>query len=105
LLHKYIKCKHQHSGRGLLLTISTSICKYLYAGEIRVKTHFKSMETHSSIQGRRHQPIRVQYSASHGFLGPLVQATDLDKSYYQWISEEGPPGSQPAKAGPIRSRS
>ena len=76
----------------------------MYAGEIRVKTHFKSMETHSSIQGRRHQPIRVQYSASHGFLGPLVQATDLDKSYYQWISDEGPPCSHPAKDGPIRGR-
>ena len=34
-LHKHIKCKHQHSGRGLLLTISTSVGKYLYAGELR----------------------------------------------------------------------
>ena len=52
LLHKHMKCKHQHSGRGLLLTISTSVGKYLYAGEIRVKTHFKSMETHSTDQGK-----------------------------------------------------
>ena len=37
LLHKYIKCEHQHSGRGLLLTISTSVGKYLYAGELREK--------------------------------------------------------------------
>ena len=35
LQHKYIKCKHQYSGRGLLLTISMNVGKYLYAGEIR----------------------------------------------------------------------
>ena len=52
LLHKYIKCKHQHSGRGLLLTISTSVGKYLYAGEIRVKTHFMSRKTHSIDQAK-----------------------------------------------------
>ena len=47
-----MKCKHQHSGRGLLLTITTSIGNYLYAGEIRVKTHFMSRETHSTDQGK-----------------------------------------------------
>ena len=52
LLHKHMKCKHQHSGWGLLLTISTSVGKYLYAGEIRVKTHFMSRETHSTDQGK-----------------------------------------------------
>ena len=52
LLHKYIKCKHQYSGRGLLLIISMSVVKYLYAGEISVKTHFMSRETHSTNQDK-----------------------------------------------------
>ena len=30
-----------------------SVGKYLYAGEIRVKTHFKSMETHFSVKDKR----------------------------------------------------
>ena len=47
-----MKCKHQHSGRGLLLTISTSVGKYLYAGELWEKTHFMSRETHSTDQGK-----------------------------------------------------
>ena len=81
-MHKYIKCEHQHSGRGLLLAISMSVGKYLYAGELREKTHFMSRETHSSIQGKLRRPIRAHLSASHGFMGPLEQATDLDKSYY-----------------------
>ena len=103
-MHKYIKCKHQHSTRGLLLIISTSVGKYLYAGEIRVKTHIKSMETHSSIQGKRRRLIRTRHSAAHGFMDPLEQITDLDKSYYPWISDEGPPSSHPTKVGPIRGR-
>ena len=70
LLHKYIKCKHQHSGRGLLLTISTSVGNYLYAGELSEKIHFMSRETHTSIQGKLRQPIRARLSASHGFMGP-----------------------------------
>ena len=50
LLHKYIKYEHQPSGRSLLLTISTSVGKYVYAGEIRMKTH-------STDQGKmRNQP-------------------------------------------------
>ena len=52
-----MKCKHQHSGRGLLLTISTSVGKYLYAGELREKTHFMSRKTQSTDQGKmRNQP-------------------------------------------------
>ena len=39
ILHKCIKDKHQHSGRGLLLTIFTSVGKYFYAGQLREKTH------------------------------------------------------------------
>ena len=61
-MHKCIKYEYQPSGRGLLLTISTSVGKYLYAGEIRQKTLLKSMKTHSSIQGKRHRPIRVRHS-------------------------------------------
>ena len=34
LLHKHMKCKHQHSGRGLLLTISMSVGVYLCAGSL-----------------------------------------------------------------------
>jgi len=68
LLHKYIKCEHQHSGRGLLLTISLSVGKYLYAGEIRVKTHFMSRETHSSVQGKMRNYIQ-------GSNGPLNSLT------------------------------
>ena len=30
-----------------------SVGKYLYTGEIRVKTHFMSRETHFSVQGKR----------------------------------------------------
>ena len=51
-MHKYIKREHQHSGRGLLLTISMSAGKYLYACELREKTHFMSRETHSTDQGK-----------------------------------------------------
>jgi len=52
-----MKYKHQHSGRGLLLTISTSVGKYLYAGELREKTHFMSRKTQSTDQGKmRNQP-------------------------------------------------
>ena len=39
LLHKYIKYEHQPSGRSLLLTISTSVGKYLYAGQLKEKAH------------------------------------------------------------------
>ena len=39
--------------QGLLLTISMSVGNYLYAGEIRVKTHFMSRETHFLVQGKR----------------------------------------------------
>ena len=35
------------------MTISTSVGKYLYAGEIRLKTHFMSRETHFLVQGKR----------------------------------------------------
>jgi len=52
-LHKHIKCEHQLSGRSLLLTISTSVGKYLNAGELREKTHRKSKETHSIDQGAK----------------------------------------------------
>ena len=38
-LLNYIKDKHQPSGRDLLLTISTSIGKYLYESQLREKTH------------------------------------------------------------------
>ena len=56
-MHKYIKCKHQHSGRGLLLTNSMSVGKYLYAGELREKTHFMSRKTQSTDQGKiRNKP-------------------------------------------------
>ncbi|XP_039819792.1 uncharacterized protein LOC120682084 isoform X1 [Panicum virgatum] len=71
-------------------------------GELRGKTHFKSKKTHSSIQGKRRRPIRARHSAAHGFMGPLEQVTDLDKSYYLWISDEGPPSSHPTKVGPIQ---
>ena len=59
----------------------------------------------SSIQGKRRRPIRACHSTAHGFMGPLEQVTDLDKSYYPWISDEGPPSSHPTKVGPIRGRS
>jgi len=56
-LYKHMKYKHQPSGRGLLLTISTSVGKYLYAGELREKTHFMSRKTQSTDQGKiRNQP-------------------------------------------------
>jgi len=59
-LYKHMKYKHQHSGRGLLLTISTSVGKYLYAGELREKTHFMSRKTQSTDQGKmRNQPENV----------------------------------------------
>ena len=48
------------------MTISTSVGKYLHAGELREKTHHKSKETHSSIQGKMHQPIRARHSTSNG---------------------------------------
>ena len=35
-----------------------SVGKYLYAGEIRVKTHFMSRETHFSVQGKMHNYIQ-----------------------------------------------
>ena len=38
---------------GLLLTISTSVGKYLYANELMQKTHFMSRETHFLVQGKR----------------------------------------------------
>ena len=41
-----------HFCYSLLLTISMSVGNYLYAGEIRVKTHFMSRETHSTDQGK-----------------------------------------------------
>ena len=47
LLHKHMKCKHQNSGRGLLLIIFTSVGKYLYAGELK--------EKHTS-RARKHTP-------------------------------------------------
>jgi len=68
LLHKYIKCEHQHSGRGLLLTISMSVGEYLYAGKLREKTHFMSRETHSSVQGKMRNYIQ-------GSNGPLNSLT------------------------------
>ena len=48
------------------MTIFTSVGKYLYAGEIRVKTHFMSRETYSIIQGKRCRPIREHDSSSIG---------------------------------------
>ena len=40
-----------------MLTISMSVGKYLYAGELREKTHFMSRKTHSTDQGKmRNQP-------------------------------------------------
>jgi hypothetical protein len=47
-----MKYKHQPSGRGLLLTISSSVGKYLYAGELREKTHFMSRKTQSTDHGK-----------------------------------------------------
>ena len=68
LLHKYIKCEHQPSGRGLLLTISTSVGKYLYVGELGEKTHFMSRETHPTDQGK----MRNYVQGSNGPLNSLT---------------------------------
>ena len=68
LLHKYTKCEHQPSGRGLLLTISTSVGKYLYAGELIEKTHFMSRESHSTDQGK----MRNYVQGSNGPLDSLI---------------------------------
>ena len=68
LLHNYINYKYHHSGRGLLLTIFTSVGNYLYAGEIRVKTPFMSREIHSSVQGKMCNYIQ-------GSNGPLNSLT------------------------------
>ena len=39
------------------MTISTSVGKYLYSGELREKTHFMSRKTQSTDQGKmRNQP-------------------------------------------------
>ena len=81
-----------------------SVGNYLYAGEMRQKTYFKSKKTHSSIQGKMRRPIRARHSASHGSKGPLSDTTDLGKSHSTWIRQEGPATSHPAKDGPIRGR-
>ena len=78
-LHKEIKDEHQPSGRNLLLTISTSVGKYLCAGQLRKKTHLKSKETHPSIQVKKHQPLGACRSTSHGSMGPPEQATNLEQ--------------------------
>ena len=63
-----MKYKHQHSGRGLLLTISTSVGKYLYVGELIEKTHFMSRKTHSIDQGKMRHYVQ-------GSNGPLDSLT------------------------------
>ena len=76
-MHKCLKYEHQPCGRGLLLTIFTSVGKYLDAGVIREKTHLKSIETHSSMKGKMRRPIRAHHSASHGSKDPPKHATDI----------------------------
>ena len=58
---------------GLLLTISTSVGKYLYAGELREKTHFMSRKTHSIDQGKMRNQQEHENQAE----------TDQNKSKYQ----------------------
>jgi len=53
---------------GLLLTISTSVGKYLYAGELTEKTHFMSKETHFTDQGKMRHYVQ-------GSNGPLDSLT------------------------------
>ena len=71
-----MKYKHQPSGRGLLLTISTSVGKYLYAGEIRKKTHLKSKDTQPSVQVNTFLTNQVQ---AHGLEGPQTHVTGLEQ--------------------------
>ena len=66
-MHKYIKCKHQHSGSGLLLTISTSVGKYLYAGELSKKKNTLHEQGNTLHRSRENaQPIREYDSGSIG---------------------------------------
>ena len=71
LRHKYIKCEHQPSGRGLLLTISMSVGKYLYAGELTEKMHFMSKETHSIDQGKMRNQSENMIQAQLGQKRPM----------------------------------
>ena len=84
---------------GLLLTIFTSVGKYLYAGELKEKTHFKSKETHSSIQGKRRRPIRARHSASHGFMGPHAARNRHNQSLDTCNRDKGTRGDPPEEAG------
>ena len=90
-MHKCIKYEYQPSGRGLLLTIFTSVGKYLYVGLTRQKTHLRSKKTHSSIQGKRRRPIRARHSASHGSMGPPEHATNLGQCGIRHNRSKGPP--------------
>ena len=59
-----MKSEHQPSGRGLILTISTSVGIYLYVGEIKVKTLYEQ-ETHSTIQRKGRRRISERESGSN----------------------------------------
>jgi hypothetical protein len=69
----------------------------LYAGQLDEKTNLKSKETHSSIQGKRRQPIRARHSASHGLKGPQLRWNRLNFTQIAQNRHEGPPSSHPAK--------
>ena len=76
-LLNYIKDKHQPSSRDLLLTISTSIGKYLYESQLREKTHNQE-QGNTPLNPRKKVPTNQKcHSASHGSMDPLKQATDL----------------------------
>ena len=40
-----------------------SVGNYLYAGKIRLKTHFMSRETHFLVQGKRHNQSEHEIQA------------------------------------------
>ena len=82
-MHKYIKCKHQYSGRGLLLTISASVGKYLYVGELKEKTHFMSRKPHSTDQGKMCNQLEHENQAETK-RGPSTKANLLRTGHDPW---------------------
>jgi len=62
ILHKCINDEHRPSGKGLLLIISASVSRYLYAGEIKDKIHLKIKDTQPSIQDKNLFAIRHRHT-------------------------------------------
>ena len=96
-MHKCIKYEYQPSGKGLLLTNSTSIGEYLYVGILRYETNQKEKINKLSIQGKTSPTNQLAPFSLTWMKEPTYQPPSHGNFPCTQIGQMGPPVSLLAK--------